>query len=155
MPFAQITDRPELLVLCALFASVVHSILARTSLLSSCTAIVRAATVGAACAWAACVLLGAPLDRWTWLFATCLALSAWPPVDAWLYAARPCRPAIHLSSSGAVLGAWLGAVVVPLDWGFAWQVWPRPSFAGLSVGWVAGLLIGLLRELLVPVPRQR
>jgi hypothetical protein len=44
---------------------------------------------------------------------------------------------------GALSGAWLGAVALPLDWGAWWQVWPLPCIAGLVVGHAAGAVVGL------------
>lgn len=44
---------------------------------------------------------------------------------------------------GALSGAWLGAVALPLDWGAWWQVWPLPCIAGLVVGHAAGSVMGL------------
>jgi hypothetical protein len=42
---------------------------------------------------------------------------------------------------GALLGAWAGALVVPLDWGTAWQVWPVSSvYGGVTGLWVGHLL---------------
>ena len=37
-----------------------------------------------------------------------------------------------------MLGAWLGAWVVPLDWRRTWQAWPIPCFAGALLGYFAG-----------------
>ena len=44
---------------------------------------------------------------------------------------------------GAVLGAWLGAVPIPLDWDRAWQRWPVTVVVGMYGGaalgaWAAG-----------------
>ncbi|KAK5992315.1 Glycosylphosphatidylinositol anchor biosynthesis protein 11 [Cladobotryum mycophilum] len=44
---------------------------------------------------------------------------------------------------GAVLGAWLGAVPIPLDWDREWQKWPVTIVCGLYAGsclgsWVSG-----------------
>ena len=38
----------------------------------------------------------------------------------------------------SLLGAWLGAVPIPLDWDRDWQVWPIPC----SIGAVAGHVLG-------------
>ncbi|KAG6008709.1 hypothetical protein E4U21_004065 [Claviceps maximensis] len=40
--------------------------------------------------------------------------------------------------AGAVLGAWLGAVPIPLDWDREWQKWPVTILAGLYAGSLLG-----------------
>jgi phosphatidylinositol glycan class F len=37
---------------------------------------------------------------------------------------------------GAVLGAWLGAVPIPLDWDREWQKWPVTIVVGMYLGYV-------------------
>ena len=36
--------------------------------------------------------------------------------------------------AGAVLGAWLGAVPIPLDWDREWQKWPVTIIVGMYLG---------------------
>ena len=43
---------------------------------------------------------------------------------------------------GAFIGAWLGAVPIPLDWDREWQKWPITIVTGMYIGYVAGQLIG-------------
>jgi GPI ethanolamine phosphate transferase 2/3 subunit F len=43
---------------------------------------------------------------------------------------------------GAVLGAWLGAVPIPLDWDREWQKWPVTILAGVYAGYLLGKLLG-------------
>ncbi|KAI0430687.1 GPI biosynthesis protein family Pig-F-domain-containing protein [Xylaria sp. FL1042] len=43
---------------------------------------------------------------------------------------------------GAGLGAWLGAVPIPLDWDREWQKWPVTILCGVYAGYVVGKLIG-------------
>jgi len=46
---------------------------------------------------------------------------------------------------GAVLGAWLGAVPIPLDWDRDWQAWPVTIVTGMYIGHSIGArVIGLL-----------
>ena len=45
-------------------------------------------------------------------------------------------------SIGGVLGAWLGAVPIPLDWHMAWQVWPASLVWGGALGAGAGVVLG-------------
>lgn len=39
---------------------------------------------------------------------------------------------------GAVLGAWLGAVPIPLDWDREWQKWPVTIVVGMYMGYALG-----------------
>lgn len=38
-----------------------------------------------------------------------------------------------------LVGAWLGAFPIPLDWDRPWQVWPIPCVIGAIVGYIVGL----------------
>jgi len=44
-----------------------------------------------------------------------------------------------------VLGAWVGAWVIPLDWEQAWQDWPVPCFLGALGGYFAGSVVFVLK----------
>lgn len=46
-----------------------------------------------------------------------------------------------------LFGAWLGAVVIPLDWDRPWQVWPIPCNIGATCGYVASQMFVLLLHL--------
>lgn len=101
--------------------------------------------------WPACfgsaVLFGAPFASFATLgwsatataaFALPFALHGPATLDAILdLAAHPsqwvCRPVL-LPGLMFMLGSWLGAVVIPLDWGEAWQPWPISSVYGGCVG---------------------
>ncbi|KAI1425041.1 GPI biosynthesis protein family Pig-F-domain-containing protein [Xylaria sp. FL1777] len=43
---------------------------------------------------------------------------------------------------GAGVGAWLGAVPIPLDWDREWQKWPVTILCGIYAGYTVGKLIG-------------
>lgn len=46
-----------------------------------------------------------------------------------------------------LFGAWLGAVVIPLDWDRPWQVWPIPCNIGAVCGYIASHVFVLLLHL--------
>lgn len=43
---------------------------------------------------------------------------------------------------GAFLGAWLGAVPIPLDWDREWQKWPVTIVTGAYGGYLIGKVLG-------------
>lgn len=43
---------------------------------------------------------------------------------------------------GSALGAWLGAVPIPLDWDREWQKWPVTIVAGIYAGALMGNFTG-------------
>jgi len=43
---------------------------------------------------------------------------------------------------GGVLGAWLAAIPIPLDWDREWQKWPVTIVAGMYAGYLAGKVLG-------------
>jgi phosphatidylinositol glycan class F len=43
---------------------------------------------------------------------------------------------------GTMVGAWLGAIPIPLDWDREWQKWPVTILTGAYLGWVVGRLLG-------------
>ncbi|KAI1875332.1 hypothetical protein JX265_004390 [Neoarthrinium moseri] len=43
---------------------------------------------------------------------------------------------------GGCLGAWLGAVPIPLDWDREWQKWPITILCGVYAGYVVGKAVG-------------
>ena len=45
-------------------------------------------------------------------------------------------------SIGCVVGAWIGAVPIPLDWDREWQKWPVTIVVGAYVGFVVGRYAG-------------
>ena len=129
----------------------------------------RSATGGAAAAAAAAAAsTTAPtttLSQWTpapSLLSTALfavlqcSLTWWPAsvvsthgVRAWpALFVRVVEPrlwsSIVLPAWGAALGAWLGAIVVPLDWDRAWQVWPTPCVLGAICGHTFALAMATL-----------
>ncbi|XP_060070612.1 phosphatidylinositol-glycan biosynthesis class F protein-like [Ylistrum balloti] len=49
---------------------------------------------------------------------------------------------LYYSSIGSVLGAWLGALPIPLDWDRPWQVWPITCVLGNLGGYLLGVCAG-------------
>jgi len=49
-----------------------------------------------------------------------------------------------------IVGAWIGSMVLPLDWDRPWQVWPIPSVLGGAGGYIAGLVVSLLITMIWP-----
>jgi phosphatidylinositol glycan class F len=58
-------------------------------------------------------------------------ISAYSPIDE-----------VFGGAVGCVLGAWLGAVPIPLDWDREWQKWPVTIVTGAYAGYVLGKLVG-------------
>ncbi|KAI4488530.1 hypothetical protein M0802_011533 [Mischocyttarus mexicanus] len=46
-----------------------------------------------------------------------------------------------------LLGTWLGAIVIPLDWDRPWQVWPIPCVTGALLGYTIAHFIILFKTL--------
>ena len=51
---------------------------------------------------------------------------------------------VFLSCLATLLGAWLGAFPILLDWNRVWQEWPIPCSVGAVLGHTAGVLGYLL-----------
>jgi len=54
----------------------------------------------------------------------------------------------YVAFAAAILGAWVGAFPIPLDWDEPWQTWPISCVAGATIVQSVGLL-GLAMFLLV------
>ncbi|KAM0720121.1 hypothetical protein Q7P37_004257 [Cladosporium fusiforme] len=65
-------------------------------------------------------------------------------VRVWMQAASLQLPLdeVYGMSLGAIVGAWLGAIPIPLDWDREWQKWPVTIVVGLYTGAVVGKLLG-------------
>lgn len=49
-------------------------------------------------------------------------------------------------SYGSICGAWLGALVIPLDWDRWWQKWPISCLIGAVIGIFISLLIDMIKQ---------
>lgn len=101
------------------------------------------------------ILFGAPLvshHPHTLLLALHLALLATPHLfyvhgleaATWLRLVSLQQPVdeTYGMTLGACLGAWVGAIPIPLDWDREWQKWPVTIICGLYIGAVVGKLAG-------------
>ncbi|KAK1006216.1 Glycosylphosphatidylinositol (GPI) anchor assembly protein [Friedmanniomyces endolithicus] len=101
------------------------------------------------------ILFGAPLTTHhlhTLLLAVHLALLTTPHLfyvhgldaTAWLRIASLQLPVdeVYGMSLGACVGAWLGAIPIPLDWDREWQKWPVTVVVGMYGGAIVGKLVG-------------
>lgn len=48
-------------------------------------------------------------------------------------------------SYGSAIGAWFGALVIPLDWDRWWQEWPISCCIGALIGAIIGVLKGFVK----------
>mmetsp|Transcript_8961 Transcript_8961/g.12172 ORF Transcript_8961/g.12172 Transcript_8961/m.12172 type:complete len:213 (-) Transcript_8961:73-711(-) len=105
------------------------------------------------------VLYGAPLLHlgtlaWSALLSSLVVI---PPSCALPWEAGPWRKlfaqfapegekelSLCLPSHGAMVGAWVGAWTIPLDWDRPWQIWPIPCALGAVGGYGIGLLAACL-----------
>lgn len=116
--------------------------------------------VGALVFHVVAILYGAPfVDRilethlWGWLMAVLTVAPTACVVewneDTWrrLYArASPetvTELALVIPAHATVLGAWVGAWPIPLDWDRPWQVWPITCTIGAVVGNIIGILVAM------------
>lgn len=55
--------------------------------------------------------------------------------------------ALRLNIQLTILGTWLGAIVIPLDWDRYWQAWPIPCVIGALLGYLTAHFVTLLKML--------
>eukprot|EP01111_Echinosteliopsis_oligospora_P015806 TRINITY_DN6368_c0_g1_i1.p1 TRINITY_DN6368_c0_g1~~TRINITY_DN6368_c0_g1_i1.p1 ORF type:complete len:203 (+),score=58.58 TRINITY_DN6368_c0_g1_i1:48-656(+) len=46
----------------------------------------------------------------------------------------------YYAAIGAIFGAWVGAMLIPLDWDRPWQVWPLPCVYGGLIGYFVSIV---------------
>ena len=59
------------------------------------------------------------------------------------------------SALGACVGAWFGALPIPLDWDRAWQKWPVSVVRGMTLGQLVGATMAIVYVYLHDVLRMR
>ncbi|XP_072265861.1 phosphatidylinositol-glycan biosynthesis class F protein isoform X1 [Pyxicephalus adspersus] len=72
--------------------------------------------------------LGPNFHAWVRVFSKDGAMSVWDH-------------SLQITTICTVVGAWLGAFPIPLDWDRPWQVWPISCSLGASFGYIASLLL--------------
>lgn len=55
--------------------------------------------------------------------------------------------AAKINIQATILGTWLGAIVIPLDWDQPWQAWPIPCFLGALLGYMTAHVVTLVKTL--------
>lgn len=53
-----------------------------------------------------------------------------------------------------ICGAWLGAVVIPLDWNTPWQVWPIPCYLGAIGGFLLSNVLTVFKVTLMSAAQK-
>lgn len=53
-----------------------------------------------------------------------------------------------------ICGAWLGAVVIPLDWNTPWQVWPIPCYLGAIGGFLLSNVLTVFKMTLMSAAQK-
>ncbi|KAL1139992.1 hypothetical protein AAG570_006969 [Ranatra chinensis] len=65
--------------------------------------------------------------------------------------------AIHslliMNIKGTLAGAWLGAIVIPLDWDRPWQEWPIPCSVGAFCGYILSHYVLLIQTFISPTTK--
>ncbi|EWC46624.1 hypothetical protein DRE_04111 [Drechslerella stenobrocha 248] len=126
------------------------------NVLSALLSLVLAAVMGTPVMFTVMVLLGAPITTHLAHTALCAAhlsiLAGMPLIYSYDVQGAKWRDIFSLKmpvdeeyggALGACLGAWLGAVPIPLDWDREWQKWPVTIIAGMYAGYAVGRLGGL------------
>ncbi|XP_024066461.1 phosphatidylinositol-glycan biosynthesis class F protein [Terrapene carolina triunguis] len=76
-------------------------------------------------------MLGPNIQAWIRVFSKNGAMSIWDN-------------SLQITTMCSIVGAWLGAFPIPLDWDRPWQIWPISCSLGATFGYVAGLIIAPL-----------
>ncbi|KAG8073294.1 hypothetical protein GUJ93_ZPchr0006g42976 [Zizania palustris] len=143
---------------CSFLKAVVRGLLGLPigALLNAFGAIVLGAPVGIKY-WTATIYWSLLMSLFTFVPAACVFGASKVNWQNVLSHSNYCRPTnavdymISAPAHGAVIGAWLGAWPMPLDWERTWQEWP----ICVTYGSVAGYLIGMAISLLLIVTRKR
>lgn len=113
----------------------------------------------------AAVVFGAPLFSnfyGTFLWAALMSALTFLPVGIvtdtnspeWIFqdtiASERAKWFVGLPALTTIIGAWAGAIVIPLDWNRPWQKWPVPCTYGALAGYFIGVLLLFALASLIP-----
>lgn len=90
------------------------------------------------------VAFGAPFTTYlpeTLLLAAHITTLCLPSVVSCLKLAQ-LHPSFYKYFASVVIGGWLGAIAIPLDWDRPWQNWPMPIIGGAYLGATVGYTFG-------------
>ncbi|KAL1303834.1 hypothetical protein AAFC00_000291 [Neodothiora populina] len=117
--------------------------------------LVLSVSLGAPVIAAALILFGAPITThqlYTVLCGLHISLLAVLPLfyvhgvdqPKWMQIAALNAPVDEVfgASSGTLVGAWIGAIPIPLDWDREWQKWPITIITGAYIGYAIGKMLG-------------
>ncbi|KAG9633505.1 GPI-anchor biosynthesis protein-like protein, partial [Aureobasidium melanogenum] len=117
--------------------------------------LILAVTLGAPLIAIVLILFGAPLTTHQAHTLYCglhiSLLAAYPlfyvhGVDAakWIEVGALAAPIDEVfgATVGTLIGAWVGAIPIPLDWDREWQKWPVTILAGAYIGYAVGKVVG-------------
>ncbi|MBN3320277.1 PIGF protein, partial [Atractosteus spatula] len=76
-------------------------------------------------------ILGPNVQAWIRVFSRDGAMSVWDT-------------SLQITTACSMIGAWLGAFPIPLDWDRPWQVWPVSCTLGATFGFLTGLVVAPL-----------
>lgn len=94
--------------------------------------------------YVAIVLFGAPFTSYfyeTLYLAAHISALCFPVVVGMLKSGRQ-TPLFYNYLAAVAVGAWIGAIAIPLDWDRPWQNWPMPIVGGAYGGAVVGYTFG-------------
>ena len=101
-----------------------------------------------------CLVLGVNSTKWCNLFllkspaegssspASAVEKAVW--LSSLITEHGPLERCIWWCSLGSVVGTWLGAVPIPLDWDRPWQAWPISCVIGTLLGYTCGNFCAIL-----------
>ncbi|KAF2323038.1 hypothetical protein GH714_032931 [Hevea brasiliensis] len=122
---------------------------------------ILALPVGALVTALGAIVLGAPVGidylpktiNWSLLMSSCMFVPAasvfgsswshWQRIFAYTKPNESLEYMICIPAHGAVLGAWLGAWPMPLDWERPWQEWPVCVTFGAMTGYLLAMVVSL------------
>ncbi|XP_057997557.1 PIGF/3-ketodihydrosphingosine reductase fusion protein-like [Hevea brasiliensis] len=122
---------------------------------------ILALPVGALVTALGAIVLGAPVSieylpktiNWSLLMSSCMFVPAasvfgsswshWQRIFAYTKPNESLEYMICIPAHGAVIGAWLGAWPMPLDWERPWQEWPVCVTYGAMIGYLLAMVVSL------------